>query len=156
MEWVITMWAITTIVAVSLAIVGWQLINRLAKRREAYDLYCSVITLLEQLNIEGRTAWQKESKFLDEYTEWNLLSKVASAEQRIELINKHYTPTEITSKHIHELRKYLTTTPDLFLDGGLQKETRHAVIHRQTTDMIGTLLDEIYMHINKRFWDRFL
>lgn len=139
-----------TIVAVFLAAYGWFVITWLAKCRAAYDIYCSVISLLEQLEIDGVKAWAASAEALDEYVEIKLLSKIACVEQRLNLIQKYYSSrnesTKITGTQIRELRRYLTTTPDLVPQG----ESRDVVIHYITNNMISILLEESYEHINKR------
>ena len=134
-----------------LAIYGWRLITRLARRREAYDLYCSILSLLEQLDADGQRAWESCTDFLDEYTELKLLSKIADVEQRLRLIDKHYSPgipSKITSTDILELRRLLTTTSDLVPP----EELRSVAIHRLTTTMISILLEENYQYITKNPW----
>lgn len=138
------------IVAVALAAYGWFVITWLAKCRAAYDLYSSVISLLEQLEVDGVQAWDDCTEVLDEYVELRLLSKLADVEQRLNLIQKYYkgrqeTP-KITTSQIGELRKYLTTTPDLVP----QEKPRNVAIHYITTTMISVLLEESYKHINER------
>jgi len=141
---------LTPIVAFALAAYGWHLVTQLAKRREAYDLYASAQSLLEQLDADGRHAWKNHPQFLDNYTEQKLLSKTIALEQRLELLRKHYgypaNVPEITNQQMFDLRKLLTAAPDL-LSG--EERDRTIAIHRLTAEMVSILLEQNYAYINK-------
>ena len=137
--------------AIVLTLCGWRLITRLTKRREAYDLCSSVQSLLEQLDADGRHAWEGQSDTLDEYTERKLLSKIAAVEQRLGLIRKHYYPADpsgITDEQLLYLRQLLTADSRLISP----KEPRTVAIHGLITDMVGSLLEENYAYINESPW----
>ena len=140
------------IIAILLAFYGWYLITQLAKRREAYELYSSVVSLLEKLDTDAKRAWKHNPASLDEYTEWKLVSKRDDVERRLELIKKYYSrpskPAKITTRQLSKLRILLTTTSDLVPS----EEPRNVAIHRLTADMIHTLLDESYEYINRPIW----
>ena len=143
--------------ALLLAVYGWFLITRLAKRREAYDLYSSVLSLLEQLDTDGRRAWKNRPEFLDEYTERKLLSKTAFLEQRLELIWKHYSlptvQTEVTTDALSDLRILLTAPPNsLTLKESRSKESRSVAINHLTSTLTRILLEENYTYINQPRW----
>jgi len=144
---------LTPIVALALAAYGWHLVTQLAKRREAYDLYASAQSLLEQLDADGRRAWKSHPQFLDDYTEQKLLSKTIALEQRLELLRKHYghpaNVPEITNQQMFDLRKLLTAAPDL-LSG--EERDRTIAIHRLTAEMVSILLEQNYAYINKSPW----
>ena len=140
------------VVTVSLALYRWWLITQLAKRREAYDLYCSIISLLEQFEADGIKIWTNRLDDLDEYRELSLVSKIADVEQRLQVIQQYYRfrrkseAAVIDSMQIANLRSYLTVSPDLVPD----ESTRHIHIHRLTTTMVRNLLEASYEDINKR------
>ena len=145
----------TPLVAIGLAVYGWWLIHRLAKSREAYDLYGSVITLLEELLNDGENAWQTNPPQLDSHTELKLTAKLAAVEQRLGLIQKHYhampSPEQQTiEKEIAELRKNLTISQDQVR----QEEPRETAILRLTTTIATKLLEESYRYIadGRRQW----
>lgn len=144
---------LTPIVALALATYGWRLITQLAKRREAYDLYTSAQSLLEQLDTDGRCAWKNPSQPLNDYTEQKLLSKTIALEQRLELLRKHYgypaDAPKITNQQLSNLRKLLTAAPDL-LSGDVRDRT--IAVHRLTTQMVSILLEQNYAYINKSPW----
>ncbi|MGI9311417.1 MAG: hypothetical protein ACR2P7_07790 [bacterium] len=146
---------ITPIVAILLAIYGWLLITRLAKRREAYDLYSSIIVLLEQIEADGEGAWKTAQGVLDAYTVLRLLAKLAAVEHRVRLIRAHYNQPArlakpaVSTEEITELRNLLTTPDALMHDRG---EARIIAIHSITTNLVADLLEESYEHINKRRW----
>ena len=145
MDWIMP------IIVVVLAVYGWILIFWLAKRREAHDLYCSVISLLEQLEVEGEQAWSANLEPLAEYTELRLNSKLAAVEQRIGLIGKCYQSFENSDEITEEigcLRQFLKVPSDSLPEG----ESRSTAIHRHTTELIRILLEADYAHINKRPW----
>lgn len=141
-------------ITVSLAVYGWRLITQLAKRREAYDLYCSIILLVEQLETDSIKVWIDRLDDLDEYTELKLLSKLVIVELKLQFIQQHYrfqrTPevTIIDSSQIANLRSYLTKPPDSVLD----EQTRFTYVHRLTATMVKDLLEACYEGINKRRW----
>jgi len=141
------------IVALALAVYGWHLITQLAKRREAYDLYTSAQSLLEQLDADGRRAWKNHPQSLDDYTEQKLLSKTSALEQRLELLRKHYgypaDASKITNQQLSDLRKLLTAAPDL-LSG--EERDRTIAIHRLTAEMVSILLEQNYAYISKSPW----
>lgn len=140
------------VVAFALAAYGWHLITQLAKRREAHDLYGSVLSLLEQLDVDGRRAWGSDRRsHLDEYTERKFLSKIIAIEQRLGLIHKHYYPADphgIANKQLRILREYLTAYP---LENPPEK-SRTVAIHALIADMVGNLLEENYAYINQSPW----
>jgi len=144
---------ITPIVAISLAGYGWHLLRQLARRREAYDLYTASQSLLEQLDADGRHAWENHPQFLNDYTEQKLLSKTSAIEQRLELLRKYYgypvDAPKITNKQLSDLRKLLTTAPDLL---PREKRDRTIAIHRITVEMVSILLEQNYAYINKSSW----
>ena len=137
---------ITPLVAIILATYGWWLINRLAKSREAHDLCSSAAVLLEQLAVDGSNAWKRNPPKLEDYTELQLVSKLAAVELRLNLIHNHYrirgSPKESPVGKILELRRYLTITPDKLPDG----ENRNVAILRLTSDLVGDLLDQNYRY----------
>lgn len=110
------------LVTVFLACFGWFLIARLAQNREAYDLYTSLVSLVEKLGEEGTALWQSEREKLNQQEELRLKLRLAELEQRLGIIRKHYShrkKTEIvTSKQIWQLRHYLTVAPIEYLLGG--------------------------------------
>lgn len=140
------------VVAFALAAYGWHLITQLAKRREAHDLYGSVLALLEQLDADGREAWGGDRRSsLDGYTEQKFLSKTLAIEQRLGLIHKHYYPADphgIANNQLSILREYLTAYP---LENPPQKP-RTVAIHALIADMVGNLLEENYAYINQSPW----
>jgi len=140
------------VVAFALAAYGWHLITQLAKRREAHDLYGSVLSLLEQLDADGRDAWGGGRRVaLDGYTEQKFLSKILAIEQRLGLIHKHYYPADphgIASNQLWILREYLTAYP---LKNSPEK-SRTVAIHALIADMVGNLLEENYAYINQNPW----
>lgn len=148
MSWVVVVAAVLT------ALYGWFLFVQLAKNRQAHDLYCSVIALLQQIEENGIAAWRNGKKSLDQYTELKLTSKISDVEQRLALIGKYYDTKQkdegnkITSGEISALRACITQTADRIPS----EEDRRIDIHRLTSDMIRKLLQENYTHINQRFW----
>jgi len=139
------------VVAFALAAYGWHLITQLAKRREAHDLYGSVLALLEQLDADGRDAWGGGGRTLDGYTEQKFLSKILAIEQRLGLIHKHYYPADphgIANNQLSILREYLTAYP---LKNSPEK-SRTVAIHALIADMVGNLLEENYAYINQSPW----
>ncbi|MDA8002328.1 MAG: hypothetical protein MPL62_13695 [Alphaproteobacteria bacterium] len=154
MTWVLLFVAVATLlVAASTAVYGWFLFVRLAKNRQAHDLYSSSIALLQELETEGIAAWSNGKRSLDEYTELKLTSRISGVEQRLALISKYYNEKqkdeshEITSQ-IWELRARITQTADHFPS----EEDRRIDIHRLTNNMVSELLAENHEHINKHFW----
>ena len=146
---------VVPVVAVVLAFYGWFLVVQLAKRRESHDLYCSVISLLEQLEVNAERAWAGAPACLDEYTERKLLSKIAAVEQRYGLIKWYYKnpeePASITPEKIGEFHLFIT------LDAGAlsrirPSEDRNVAIHRLTATMVQYLLEEDYAYINRHLW----
>ena len=136
------------VVAFGLAAYGWHLITQLAKRREAHDLYGSVLSLLEQLDADGQQAWSGGRGPLDGYTERKFLSKIMAIEQRLGLIHKHYYPADphgVANKQLRTLREYITAYP---LENPPEK-SRTVAIHALIADMVGNLLEENYAYINK-------
>lgn len=135
------------LIAVGLAIYGWWLVNRLAKSREAYDLHHSVILLLEQLVVDGKSAWGDRNEKLDNHTELKITSKVAAVEQRLALIQKHYRvrngSTEDATRQIAELRRNLTISKDQMQKG----EQRELAILRLTTVISSGLLEDNYKYM---------
>ena len=83
---------------------------------------------------------------LEDYTELQLVSKLAAVELRLNLIHNHYqtrgSPGESQVGKILELRRYLTITPDK-LPGG---DDRIVAILRLTSEMVGDLLDQNYRY----------
>lgn len=146
---------------VILALYGWSLIKRLAKGREAFDLYSSVISTLEQIEDDATKAWAGNLKSLPEFTEIKLLAKVADIEQRLGLLDKHYRsnkkPAKDTAQRMLKLRQLLTKESDAESESiFLAEEFRIIEIHRLANTMISELLEENYDYINKlRQWSLF-
>lgn len=146
---------ITSLIAVGLAVYGWWLIHRLAKSREAHELYSSVIALLEELLVDGENAWRAKPPQLDSHTELKLTAKLAAVEQRLALIQKHYQampqPEQASfERQIAELRRNLTISEDQVR----QEEPRETAILRLTTTMATILLEESYRYMasGRRQW----
>ena len=134
-------------IAVVIASYGWWLVNRLAKSREASDLYSSAILLLEQLRKDGKEAWSDNVSELDEYTQLQIVSKLTAIEQRIRLVSKYYDSrfrrkTSFTAQ-IFKLRRYLTIASDR-----LSANTPHDTeVLRFTSAIISSLLDDSYSYV---------
>ena len=135
------------IVAVAIAGYGWWLVNRLAKSREASDLYNSAILLLEQLRRDGKEAWSGNVTELDVHTELQIVSKLAAIEQRIGLVSKYYDARfrleDAFTGQILKLRRYLTIASDRLSAGTL----RDMEILRLTSAIISSLLVDSYSYV---------
>ena len=140
------------VIVIGLAVYGWLVIAQIAKQRAAHDLYCSVISFLEQLEIDGKQAWWNNPVSLDEYTEIKLVSKITFIEQRIGLIKRFYSESNetsmVTEEAIAELRSCLTISTNQFD----KKISRKKEILQRINGMIGILLEENYAYINKAPW----
>lgn len=153
MSWVMPIASIAAIfVAVFLAVYGWILLMWLAKRREAYDLYCSAIATLQQLVDEGIETWRQGVGALDRYTEQRLTMKLGHFERMLDLLRKHYYKNSDARAGIEEeirsFRMCLTKNADSLGP----KENRNDSIHRLANTMMRKLLDANYAHIHKPRW----
>jgi len=150
MPWIMSISAI--FVAILLAVRGWILLMRLARRREAYDLYCSAVANLQQLEDEGIKAWLQRVSALDDNTVRRLTMKLAYFEKMLDLLMKHYYKKSNMRKDIEEdiqiFRMCLTQNADS-LPANLD---RSDAIHDRAITMMGKLLDANYAYINKRPW----
>lgn len=136
-------------VVVLLAIYGWCLLVRLAKRREAFDSYNSIILLLEQFKIDAKQTWADENiNSLDPWRELTLTTKLSNIEQRINLMQKYYN-SEATrfSEEIFKLRHHCTI--DNNHQQLLSDEPRCLAIHRIISDMVIGLTEDSFEYINQ-------
>ena len=143
-------WALPVITAI-LACYGWYLIVQLAKRREAYDLCISLVSLIEKLGEEGRVLWQSAPEKLEQHDEFRLKLRLAELEKRLSLLQKHYRnpnkPTIITSTQIWQLRNYLTVAPMEYFPEGSSMDRGNGII-QLTSAMTSNLLDYNYDYLN--------
>ena len=142
MDWLYTLLSI--VIAILLAICGWRVITRIAKRREAYDLSSSLVDMLEKVEREAINAWEIAEDWLDEYTELRLTTLIAGIEFRLKVLRKHYHRTSITDINLVDLRRLATMTKDLLHADG----ERSLNLHKQVTDMITLVLEDNYNFIN--------
>jgi len=140
------------VVAFALAAYGWHLITQLAKRREAHDLYGSVLALLEQLDADGRgcvgpaaaARWMDTPSKNSCRKSWPSSSASASSTS----ITTRPTRMEFANNQLSILRDYLTAYP---LKNSPEK-SRTVAIHALIADMVGNLLEENYAYINQSPW----
>ena len=142
--------AVTSLVAVLLAIFGWRIIIRISKRRESYDICSSVISLLERVENDVTSEWTTEMESLDHYTEKRLTTLTSGIELRLKILHNHYHNTRITTDQLRQIRELATLPRDL-LDG----EDRRLEIHILVTEIITILLEDNYKFIN-RTWMSFI
>ena len=140
---------ITPIIAVILACFGWWLFVQHAKYREVSELYSSIITALEQLAIDGKNAWEKNLEKLDQHTELKFLLQLKAVEQRLIILNSHYSnlgkSIQPAQNQIWLLRHYLTAMPLKF---GTELSRDNGIL-RLTHAMASTLLDQNYSYVRK-------
>jgi len=153
MFWVmLTASIIAIFVAILLAWRGWLLLMWLTKRREAYDLYCSVIATLQQLEGEGIEAWQQGAGTLDRHAERKLTMKLKYFEKMLDLLWDHYYKNRDMRESIKDeiliFRMRLTKSDDSLSP----TENRSTDIHRLVNNMMSKLLDTNYAYLNQRRW----
>ena len=143
----------TLLIPIGLTLYGWYLIRSLSRRREVYDLYTSIIALLQQLEDEGNRAWQKNRNALTKHTELRLLAKLAGVEKRVNLIRRYYltpnSPFTDMKKDFVRLRRCLTVDRNLLLETETPRDT---TLLRLINDMVGQLLENNYAYINEPHW----
>ena len=76
-----------------------------AKFREASCLYASAISLLNEIAIQGKEAWEKSSRNLDQHAELKFLLHLEAVEQRLGILKSHYGNL---GKSILDLRSQIT------------------------------------------------
>ena len=140
---------VTPVIAVILACYGWWLIVQHAKYREAYELYASIISLLDQLVDEGKKAWVKNMENLDQHTELKFLLLLEAVEQRLNILILLYSNSGKSMTAIREqilqLRHYLTAVP---IKLGTEISRSNGIL-RVTHGITSTLLNQNYQAIEK-------
>ena len=136
-------------VAVWLANRSWKHGTHLARVRLAYDICTMTIALLEQLESEVRSNWFSSPvpAYLGADAEARLAAFASGVIYRIELLDKHYHPTHITSAQKRRLRQLATMpTKKLALP---TSTTRDLALHVLVTKMVITLLESNHAFVNQ-------
>ena len=136
-----------------LALYGWLVITRIAKRREAYDLCMSIIALSERTEQMAADAWKEQEKRLDrhadlgQYTEKRLTTLISEIELRLDgFLHRYYHSTDISRKKIRYLRQLAIAPRELLGD----IDSRELELHTEVSEIIADLLKANYEYMNRK------